>query len=176
MIQPSQQDRELVGKTAQQVISEAGEKRGVLIPILQKVQDKLGYLPEEAIVQISSQLCLSRSEVYGVATFYNFFRLKPAGANQISVCRGTACHVRGSLRVLEAVRQALGLQVGETTSDLKYSLDTVACIGACALAPNIVINGQPYGKMTAKKATDSLSNLPSETGLPPGIAGPGRAC
>lgn len=144
--------------------------------MLQSLQQELGYLPQFAVAEVAHLLRLSQSEVYGVATFYNFFRLKPAGANQISVCRGTACHVRGGPRVPEAVKRALGIQVGEITPDLGYSLDTVACIGACALAPNIVINGQPYGKMTAKKAVDLVSNPPSESSVSPGIAAPRRAC
>ncbi len=129
-------------------------ERGALITALQKVQERLGYLPEQAIAQVAHAMKLSESEVYGVATFYNFFRLKPVGKYLVSVCRGTACHVRGGPRLLEHVKKTLGIGEGQTTADLKYSLETVACVGACALAPNIVINNETFGKMTTKKATD----------------------
>ena len=136
------------------IVSPYVNERGALITALQKVQERLGYLPEPAIALVARAMKLSESEVYGVATFYNFFRLKPVGKYLVSVCRGTACHVRGGPRLLEHVKKTLGIGEGQTTADLKYSLETVACVGACALAPNIVINNETFGKMTTKKATD----------------------
>lgn len=136
------------------IIAPYRNERGALITALQKVQERLGYLPEPAIAEVAKAMRLSKSEVYGVATFYNFFRLKPVGERLVSVCRGTACHVRGGPRILEAVKKTLGIGEGQTTADLKYSLETVACVGACALAPNIVVNTETYGKMTTKKVAD----------------------
>ncbi|MBI4287395.1 MAG: NADH-quinone oxidoreductase subunit NuoE [Chloroflexi bacterium] len=138
------------------IIAPYRNERGALIAVLQKVQEKLGYLPEPAIAQVAKAMRLSESEVFGVATFYNFFRLKPVGARLVQVCRGTACHVRGGPRILESVKKHLGIGEGQTTADLKYSLETVACIGACALAPNIVINNETYGRMTSKKVAELL--------------------
>lgn len=136
------------------IVAPYRNERGALITALQKVQERLGYLPESAMAEVAKAMKLSRSEVYGVATFYNFFRLKPVGKHLVSVCRGTACHVRGGPRILEAVKKTLGIGEGQTTADLNYSLETVACVGACALAPNLVINTETYGKMTTKKVAD----------------------
>ncbi len=131
------------------------EKRW-LIPILEEVQRKLGYIPEAAVRQIAAFLGLSESQVFGVVTFYAFFRTTPTGRNQVMVCRGTACHVRGGRRVLEAVEKELSIKEGETTPDLGYTLETVACIGACALAPNMTINEEVHGRLTPQKALEIL--------------------
>ncbi|MFW6150756.1 MAG: NAD(P)H-dependent oxidoreductase subunit E, partial [Chloroflexota bacterium] len=113
-------------------------ERGALIPILQKAQSTLGYLPEDALSEIAAALRMSLSEVYGVLTFYAQFRTKPIGRNVVKVCRGTACHVRDGARVLAEVERQLGVEAGDTTPDLEYSVETVACLGCCALAPTIV--------------------------------------
>lgn len=126
-------------------------KRDSLIPILQAVQDEYGYLSREAMVQIGKHLKLPVSKVYGVATFYNQFRFHPQGKFHIQVCRGTACHVKGSAKVLDAVRQHLKLEPGQTTRDGLFSLEVVACIGACGLAPVICVNGEFYAGVTAEK-------------------------
>lgn len=131
------------------------EKR-CLIPILEEVQRKLGYVPEEAVDLISTFLRLSNSEVFGVVTFYAFFRTSPAGRNQISVCRGTACHVRGGKRILQSIQREIGIKEGETSNDLLYTLETVACIGACALAPNMTVNNEVYGRLNPQKAVEIL--------------------
>lgn len=141
------------------VVSGYKGKGEALIDVLQRLQRELSYLPEAAIHEVAYRLSQSSSEVYGVATFYNYFRLTPVGANLVSVCRGTACHVMGGPKVLKAVIDALDIQEGQSTADLKFSLDTVACIGACAQAPNIVINSQVYGRMTAIKARGLLKDL-----------------
>jgi NADH-quinone oxidoreductase subunit E len=122
-------------------------------------------LPEEALKATARSLGLPLSHVYGVATFYAQFRLKPSGRQRVMVCRGTACHVRGGARVLAAVKKELGLQEGETSADLAYTLETVACIGACALAPSLVVNGQVYGRLTPQKATAIFA---SDEGSPRG--------
>ncbi len=129
------------------------EKRDKLIPILQKVQEALGYLPEEVMREIARFTRLPESRVYAVASFYSQFRFTPVGKNKVMVCRGTACHVRGASRILEEVKRQLGIEEGETTKDLGYTLETVACIGCCALAPCMMINEKVEAKMTPKKVS-----------------------
>jgi NADH-quinone oxidoreductase subunit E len=128
-----------------------GASKDDLISILQETQEAIGYLPKEAMEQIAEFLNVTEGEVFGVATFYAQFRFVPSGKNRVTVCRGTACHVRGGARILKEVQQRLGIKPGETTPDLEYSLDTVACIGACALAPNLTINDNVHGQLTTKK-------------------------
>jgi NADH-quinone oxidoreductase subunit E len=120
----------------------------IVIPALQAVQEKFGYLPEVAMEEIGRVAGLSTNVIYGVASFYAQFRTTPVGKKHVAVCQGTACHVRGSARILESIERALGIKAGETTSDLEYSLETVACIGACALAPTLRINEETHGKLT----------------------------
>ena len=127
-----------------------------LIPVLQAVQQEFGYLPEEALLSLSRFLGVPESRVYAVATFYAQFRFTPIGRNHIMICRGTACHVQGAPRILQAVETQLGIKAGETTPDMEFSLETVACIGACGLAPTITVNGEPHGHLTAKKVTAIL--------------------
>ena len=125
-----------------------GARRDALIPILQEVQEAWGYLPKEAIVQIGRHLDLPASKVYGVATFYNQFRFQPPGRFQVLVCRGTACHVKGSAAVLEAICHELKIRPGQTSRDGQFSVDVVACIGACGLAPVIAVNGEFFAGVT----------------------------
>ncbi|HBF34596.1 TPA: NADH-quinone oxidoreductase subunit NuoE [Candidatus Sumerlaeota bacterium] len=125
-----------------------GAGRDALIPILQAVQEKLGYLSKEAVIGVAQRLNLPASKVYGVATFYNQFRFQPLGRFNIQVCRGTACHVKGSAAVLEAMKQALGVEAGQTTKDGMFSIEVVACIGACGLAPVISVNGEFFAGVT----------------------------
>lgn len=133
-----------------------------LIPILQQVQQAFGYLPETAMRKIAKFLNLPESTVFGVSTFYAQFKLVPSGRNMITVCRGTACHVRGGARILREVEKHLGIKPGESTPDLEYCLETVACIGACALAPTMVINKKTYGQMTTRKAAEALDQFGRE--------------
>lgn len=138
-----------------------GAGRDALIPILQEVQEAQGYLSKESILEIGRHLDLPASKIYGVATFYNQFRFQPAGANHIQVCRGTACHVKGSAKVLEALCRALNAQPGETTKDGQFSLEVVACVGACGLAPVISVNGEFHAGVTpddVKGILDSYRN------------------
>ena len=127
-----------------------------LIPVLQKVQGELGYLPEEAVSEIAHFLGLSKSEIYGVASFYAQFRFERQGEHTVKVCQGTACHVRGGRRIMEAVIQQLGIKPGGTTEDYKFSLERVACFGSCALAPVMVADKTVYGRMTTVKAREVL--------------------
>ena len=122
-----------------------------LIPILQQAQEEFGYLSEEVLRQIARFTGVPGSQVYAVATFYAQFRFSPIGRNHVMVCRGTACHVRGAPRILERIEDELGIKEGETTEDLEYTLETVACIGACGLSPCIMTNKSVLAKMTPKK-------------------------
>ena len=132
-------------------------KEDALITILQEMQEVYSYLPEEALDHLSDEANIPLSRIYAVATFYAQFYLTPRGRNTIRVCRGTACHVRGGSLILEAVERELGIKEGETTPDLEYTLETVACIGACALAPAMVVNEDTYGKMTPSQAAEAIS-------------------
>jgi NADH-quinone oxidoreductase subunit E len=126
-------------------------KREDLIPILQRVQDACGYLSRDAVIRIGEHLRLPSSKIYGVATFYNQFRFQPRGKYHIQVCRGTACHVKGSLKNLEMVMKVLNLKPGQTSRDKMFSLEVVVCMGACGLAPVVNINGEFYAKVTPRK-------------------------
>ena len=121
-----------------------------LIPILQRVQEEFGYLPEDAMIGIAKAIGVPESRVYAVASFYAQFRFTPMGRNHVMVCRGTACHVRGAARILEEAERQLNIKEGETTEDLEYTLETVACIGCCGLAPTIVINEDTHGRLAPK--------------------------
>ena len=133
-------------------------QKGATIPVLQKAQEELGYLPEEAISEIAIFLGLSKNEVYGVATFYAQFRFERPGEHTIKCCQGTACYVQGGKRILEAVEDELNLALGKTTTDdYKFSLERVACFGCCALAPVIVVDKTVYAKMTTVKVRQILA-------------------
>jgi NADH-quinone oxidoreductase subunit E len=134
-----------------------GEKHE-LIPILQDTQAEFRYLPAAALAEISRFLHLPEATIYGVATFYTQFKLNPTGRKVIRVCRGTACHVRGSTKVLDEMEKQLGIKAGETTPDMEYTLETVACIGACALAPTMTIDSETFGKMSTKKVAEVLGD------------------
>jgi len=136
-----------VRQETEQVLKRFGKKRGNLIPILQKVQDKMGYLPREAISEIAWFLSLSEMEVYSVVTFYNQFRLNPPGKHSVRVCLGTACHMKGGYISLDAWKRRLKIDVKKTTLDREFDLDTVACVGCCVLAPVTVVDEKPQGNV-----------------------------
>jgi len=140
-----------------EVLSRYSGKGDELVPILQEVQEQFGYLPAEAMQQTAKFLHISDSTVFGVATFYAQFKFTPTGKRIVKVCRGTACHVRRGARILSEVEKQPGIKPGETTDDLEYSLETVACIGACALAPTMVIGKETHGQMTTKKVGELFS-------------------
>lgn len=131
------------------------EKWG-LIPALQEIQEAFGYIPKEAIEPVAEALQVFPSQVQGVVTFYAGFSLHPKGKNQIRVCRGTACHVRGGRSILRFVKRELSLNEGETSADYRFSLDTVACLGACFLAPTMMVNKTYYGKLSPPKVSSIL--------------------
>lgn len=134
-----------------ELMQEFAGKKGVIVPILQKTQEVFGYLPRPALEYVAKKLRIPVSKVYGVATFYAQFHLQPRGEYIVRICRGTACHVRGVTKVAEKMQEILELGVGETTPDLKFTYEEVACIGACGLAPVMMINDRTYGKLTPEK-------------------------
>ena len=133
------------------IIADYQGQKWALIPLLHEIQGVLGYIPPEAIPRIARGLGLFPSQVQGVITFYTQFYTAPRGKNVVRVCRGTACHVRGGKTILKLVKRQLGIGEGETTTDFEYTLETVACIGVCALAPNLVVNNDTHGHMNPKK-------------------------
>lgn len=139
-----------------EVLAKYKGKKGALIPVLQGTQDIFGYLPADALKEISRVLNLPLSKIYGVVTFYAQFHLNPRGRNIIRVCLGTACHVRGGAKILEAVEKATGIKDGETTEDLRFTFESVACIGACGLAPVMMINDDTHGRLTPDKVAALL--------------------
>ena len=130
-----------------QIIAEMKDEKGALMPIMQKAQDIYGYLPYEVQNIISDDMGVPMEKIYGVATFYSMFNLEPKGKYQISVCLGTACYVKGSGLILEKLKEKLGIDNGQCTPDGKFSLDACRCVGACGLAPVMMINGEVYGKV-----------------------------
>ena len=134
------------------ILAESHKGQDALIPLLQRVQEELGYVPEEAIDSISKRTGVPASEVFGILTFYAQFRLKPRGKNLISVCLGTACHVLGAAKILEALERHLNIRQGETTPDKEFTLAEVRCLGSCSLAPVMVVNQDTYGRLTPDKA------------------------
>jgi NADH-quinone oxidoreductase subunit E len=126
-------------------------KRDKLIPILQDVQAADGFISKPAVLKVARHLNIPASKVFGVATFYNQFRFKPVGKYHVMICRGTACHVKGSAAVLKMCEEVLGIKAGDTTRDGLFSIEVVACIGACGLAPVISVNGEFHAKVTADK-------------------------
>ena len=147
-----------VSQQLDHILSHYTGENSNLIPILQEAQEKFGYLPLEVMWRIAKFLHLPESKVFGVSTFYAQFKLVPSGRRIARVCRGTACHVRGGARILREVEKRLGIKQGESTDDLEYSLETVACIGACALAPTMTLDKETYGQMTTKKVAEVFSD------------------
>jgi NADH-quinone oxidoreductase subunit E len=154
-----------------QIIRETGNilkgftrKKQHLIPILQGVQGKLGYLPREAMIEIANYLGIAAIDVYGVVTFYNQFRLNPPGKHSIRVCLGTACHMKGGYIALDAWKRRLNIESGETTPDREFDLDTVACVGCCTKAPVTVVDGNPEGQVEPTRVDGILLGFGYEQG------------
>jgi NADH-quinone oxidoreductase subunit E len=137
-------------------LAEFGRERSNLVPILQMIQEKHAYISQEAVGLVSDHLEIAQCEVYGVATFYNQFRFIPPGKNRIKVCLGTACHVRGGDIILENFERKLGIEEGKTTQDREFSIERVACVGCCALAPVAMVNDTVQGKMAPSKVEGIL--------------------
>ncbi|HHU06177.1 MAG TPA: NADH-quinone oxidoreductase subunit NuoE [Clostridiales bacterium] len=133
-----------------------------LIPILQKIQEAYGYLPEDIIKRLSEKTGIFVSRIMGVATFYSQFKLKPSGKHSIKICFGTACHVNGAETVAEALCDELGIELGDTTEDGEFTLESVACLGCCSLAPVITIDDEAYGRLTPTKVREVIRNYKKE--------------
>ena len=130
-----------------------------LIPILQQIQKEYGYLPPDVLLEVSKKTGIPASRIYGVVTFYEQFHLEPHGRHTIRCCRGTACHVKGGHNMIRTITRTLDIDEGQTTEDMEFTFETVACLGACALAPVMVVDGLYYGKMTSNKTKDVLNRL-----------------
>jgi NADH-quinone oxidoreductase subunit E len=141
------------------ILARHGYNPGALIAILQETQEAYGYLPPAALRHIAARTRLRPAHVYGVATFYTQFRLQPVGKRVIMVCQGTACHVNGGKAILQALSEELGIKEGETTPDGEFTLQTVACLGCCSLAPVMMVNGEAYGQLTPEKARRIIRDL-----------------
>lgn len=133
-----------------------------LVPILQDIQEEYNYLPEDAMRMAAGRLNIPLRDMYGVASFYRAFSFTPKGKHIITVCLGTACHVRGGARIVEALSRELGIKPGDTTEDLKFTLETVNCLGCCAIGPIVVVNGEYYGEMSANKALQLIKSIEKE--------------
>jgi len=150
---------EVLSSPVNRILEEHEKDRADLIAILLDVQDELGYLPRFAMRHVASSLHIPVHDVYGIATFYKYFRLHPPGRHQCTVCTGTACHVRGAARVLREFERGLGIHSGEVTPDLEFSLETVNCVGACALGPIVLIDSGYQGQVAASKVPALLRKL-----------------
>jgi len=145
-----------ITKEVDKIVESYGVKTTGSVGILQDIQSKYNYLPKEALEQVSKRLDVPLSQVYSLATFYKAFSLKPRGKHLISVCMGTACHVRGAPMISEEIQRKLNIKPGETTKDNKFTLEAVNCLGACALGPLVVIDGEYFGNMDAGKVDTVL--------------------
>lgn len=145
-----------VTKKVGSILDNYQREKGMLVSMLQDVQAEYNYLPKDALMEVSQGLDVPLSRVYSVATFFKSFSLKPRGRHLINVCLGTACHVRGAVRILEKIERELGINPGETTEDLKFTLETVNCVGACALGPIVVVDGEYSGEMRTDKVIPLL--------------------
>lgn len=152
------------------VLERYADDPGGLIPVLQETQKLYGYLPKEALRAIAEARCIPFSSVYGVATFYSQFHLRPQGETVIRICHGTACHVLGAPEVTRAVVEELGIKIGETTEDLAFTLESVACVGCCGLAPVMLVDGQTYGQLDIVEARRIAATLREEVAAERGAA------
>lgn len=143
----------------QEIMQKYKTEKDNLIPILNEVQEKYGYIPKISQLEISNYLSIPMAEIYGVVTFYSRFTLEPKGKYNISVCLGTACFVKGSQKILDRLKDRLGIEEGQTTEDGKFSIDTTRCVGACGIAPVFTVNDEVYGKATVKKLDEVLDKL-----------------
>ncbi|MHC4231476.1 MAG: NADH-quinone oxidoreductase subunit NuoE [Planctomycetota bacterium] len=138
-------------------VSQKEYAESYLIAVLHKAQALYGYLPQDVMDQVADKMQIPTAHIWGVATFYHYFNLKPVGKNIVSVCMGTACYVKGADKVLEALKRELGIKVGETTEDKLFTLQEARCLGACGIAPVIMINDKIYGELDAKKTVDLIN-------------------
>jgi len=156
-------ERTKISKEVDEIVSRYEEQIIGSVGILQDIQKLYNYLPKEALVHMAKRLDVPLSQVYGLATFYKAFSLRPRGKHLISVCMGTACHVRGAPRIADEIQRRLNIKPGQTSRDLQFSLETVNCLGACALGPLMVIDGEYFGKMSARKVEAILKRYKKST-------------
>lgn len=140
-----------VEEKVEAIVDNYQRNKGLLISIMQDIQAEYNYLPKEALIQVSQSLDIPLSQVYSVVTFFKAFSLEPRGRHLINVCLGTACHVRGGGKILESLERELGINAGKTTGDRKFTLETVNCVGACALGPIVIVDGEFSGQMATNK-------------------------
>ena len=153
-----------IGKNSEmyEILNKYKQDKSNLIQILNEVQEYYGYVPEKAQIEISKYLNIPMAEIYGVVTFYSRFTLKPKGKFHIAVCLGTACFVKGSEKILDRAKERLGIDIGETTKDGKFSLEATRCVGACGLAPVFTVNNEVYGKSTVKMLDEVIDKCMKE--------------
>lgn len=151
-------DKQQMKETIEKILKKYGHDKAWLVSILQDVQAELFYLPQESLTEVSRGLEVPLTRVYSVATFFKAFSLKPRGRHVVNVCLGTACHVRGAVKVLESIQRKLDIKPGDTTADARYTLETVNCLGACALGPMVVVDGKYHGQMTSDKIDSILDS------------------
>ncbi|MFA5514785.1 MAG: NADH-quinone oxidoreductase subunit NuoE [Desulfuromonadales bacterium] len=155
------QEQEIDLSAANQVIDKYLDMKGALMPVLQGIQDAYGYIPEPCVHLVAERLNVYSSQIFGVLTFYAQFHLEPRGKYIIRVCMGTACHVKGAGRIADTIEERLGIGNGETSPDLKFTIEHVACIGACGMAPVIMVNDGTYGSLTVQKLDDVIKKYKS---------------
>ena len=146
------------------IVAQVGRDATKAIPVLQAVQEQFRYVPLDAIERIAATTEMTESQLYGVATFYAQFRLKPVGERLVRVCHGTACHVGGAVGISEAMESRLGVKDGENTPDLRYTLESVACVGCCSLAPVVMVDKRTFGKLDRKKAAQIIDDIEGAAG------------
>lgn len=159
----SSAEREIDFEALEEVLKRYTPATNDLIGLLREAQEACGYLAPEVLEALAEHTGVPWARIYGLATFYGQFHLEPRGRHSVIVCRGTACHVRGGERVLSAVKRQLGIEEGQTTQDLEFSLESVGCLGACALAPLMVVDGTYYGKMNERQVEAVLHNYQQES-------------
>ena len=147
-----------VEEKVEAIVDNYQRNKGLLISIIQDIQAEYNYLPKEALIQVSQSLDIPLSQVYSVVTFFKAFSLEPRGRHLINVCLGTACHVRGGGKILESLERELGINAGKTTGDRKFTLETVNCVGACALGPIVIVDGEFSGQMATNKVKPLVEN------------------
>ncbi len=155
-----------MGNSVAEIVDRYGGKKSLIVSILQDIQAEYRYLPKEALREVCERLEIPESQIFSLATFYRTFSLEPRGEHLVHVCVGTACHVRGAPRILEKIERRLNVKSGETTEDQSFTLETVNCVGACALGPVVIVDGEYHGQMTSKKVDSIYKNITSENGKP----------
>lgn len=152
----TEEEKQLAIETSRKVLAGIEQNKGNIIPILQRIQSELGYVPPDAMSEVATHLKVPAIDIYSVVTFYNQFRLTPPGKHQVKVCMGTACHMKGGNIILEAWERRLKIKVGETTEDREFSLERVACVGCCTMAPVALVDETVHGKFTPTKVDGLL--------------------